>query len=144
MDNPERVYVADGITVEWRPSLCIHCEDCWRGLPQVFNMNARPWVNIDGAPAAAIEEQVNKCPSAALALGPVRLVGNVLRLTTDEFCKVKDIMDGCSIEALSFTSDLERCKAVCAVVGIHPSVMLRKTWVLRVVPDLFKLDDLSR
>lgn len=141
MDKPERVYVADSITVEWRPGYCIHCEDCYHSLPQVFNMEARPWVNINGASADAIARQVNACPSAALSLGPVRLVGNTLRLTMDEFCKVKDIMEGYPVEALTFTSDMERCKAVCAIFGIHPSVMLGKTWVLKVVRDLGKMGE---
>jgi len=38
------------------------------GLPNVFNPEARPWVNINGATSEEIENQVKQCPSAALAV----------------------------------------------------------------------------
>ncbi len=66
--KPTRTYSSDQITVEWRPEKCIHCGDCIRGLPEVFNLDARPWVNLQGASAQAIAEQVEKCPSGALSL----------------------------------------------------------------------------
>jgi uncharacterized Fe-S cluster protein YjdI len=71
MSKPEREYSNDEITVEWRPSLCIHCGDCHRGLPAVFNPEARPWVNLAGASTAEIVKQVEQCPSEALKVVPV-------------------------------------------------------------------------
>ncbi len=56
------------ITVEWRPELCIHCEACKQGLPQVFKPDERPWVKIDAAPTTAIVDQVLACPSGALSI----------------------------------------------------------------------------
>jgi len=36
------------------------------GLPAVFDVNRRPWINADGAAAEAIQKQIARCPSGAL------------------------------------------------------------------------------
>lgn len=64
----ERQYSNDEITVHWKSQLCTHCENCWRGLPSVFDPKARPWVNINGAATEAIVAQVEQCPSGALSV----------------------------------------------------------------------------
>ena len=64
----ERKYTKHDTTVLWQSELCTHCEDCWRGLPSVFNPDARPWVNMDGAAIGEIRSQVELCPSGALSL----------------------------------------------------------------------------
>lgn len=69
MSQPTRVYSNGEISVEWRPELCIHCQACINGLPQVFDLNKRPWVNIHGATTEEIRKQVTECPSAALSIG---------------------------------------------------------------------------
>jgi uncharacterized Fe-S cluster protein YjdI len=56
------------ITVVWRPSLCIHCAICARGLPAVFDPRRRPWVILEGFDSATIADQVEQCPSGALSL----------------------------------------------------------------------------
>lgn len=56
------------VEVEWRAHLCIHSENCWRGLPQVFNPKERPWINVDGTSSEGIVAQVRKCPSGALRI----------------------------------------------------------------------------
>ena len=69
--DPTRVYEKRDLdrlilSVEWRPELCVHCENCIRGLPAVFNMEARPWVNVNGASAEEINRQCGECPDGAL------------------------------------------------------------------------------
>lgn len=68
-----RVYRNEQIAVTWEPALCIHVGHCFRDLPEVFQPQNRPWVNINGATANRIAEQVRKCPSGALRF--VRLDG---------------------------------------------------------------------
>ncbi len=61
-------YTKDGVTVVWKPNVCIHSGICVRGLSSVFNPQKRPWINIDGADLDRIVEQVGKCPSGALSI----------------------------------------------------------------------------
>lgn len=60
-------YTNGEITVVWKPKACIHSTLCWKGLVQVFNPRAKPWVKMEGASTEQIIEQVRKCPSGALS-----------------------------------------------------------------------------
>ena len=67
MKNIIKKYSNDDITVVWEPTKCIHSAICFNGLPQVFDPNKRPWVNIQGADTEKITDQVKACPSGALS-----------------------------------------------------------------------------
>lgn len=55
------------VTIHWKPSKCIHSGICVNGLPDVFNVNKRPWIEITAASTDALIDQVKKCPSGALS-----------------------------------------------------------------------------
>jgi uncharacterized Fe-S cluster protein YjdI len=38
-----------------------------RGLPSVFDISKKPWINVNGASPDAIVDQIKRCPSGALA-----------------------------------------------------------------------------
>ncbi|MEX6687226.1 (4Fe-4S)-binding protein [Danxiaibacter flavus] len=59
-------YANDEITVDWKPEFCQHSTRCWTQLLQVFDPRVKKWINVDGASAERIKEQVEKCPSGAL------------------------------------------------------------------------------
>ncbi len=61
-----RTYQADAIAVHWNSARCIHTAICLRTLPQVFDLETRPWVTVDGADADTIAAAIEKCPSGAL------------------------------------------------------------------------------
>jgi uncharacterized Fe-S cluster protein YjdI len=65
---PERTYTKGTLKVLWKSELCTHCTECWLGLPEVFNPDARPWVNLNGASNQEIIDQVGQCPSGALSI----------------------------------------------------------------------------
>lgn len=65
--NIVKKYSNGEVTVVWKQDLCIHSENCFRGLPEVFNPKQRPWINAEGAGTQAIIDQVKKCPSGALS-----------------------------------------------------------------------------
>ncbi|MDR1610772.1 MAG: (4Fe-4S)-binding protein [Candidatus Symbiothrix sp.] len=70
MENKEEIvreYSNKEMTVVWKPHVCIHAKYCWQDLPEVFNPNNRPWVNVHGASSERIAQQVKKCPSGALS-----------------------------------------------------------------------------
>lgn len=62
----KREYATDEITVHWDSDRCIHSGVCLRRLPEVFDFDARPWVNVTGADAATIADAIDHCPSGAL------------------------------------------------------------------------------
>jgi len=59
-------YTNNEITIVWKPDLCIHSAECVKGLPQVFNPQKRPWIDIKAANSAELMETIDKCPSGAL------------------------------------------------------------------------------
>ena len=61
-----KIYKTDEITVLWKPDLCEHATECVRGNNKVFNLSARPWVDLTQAPAGEIAEIIDRCPSGAL------------------------------------------------------------------------------
>ncbi|MFE1952832.1 (4Fe-4S)-binding protein [Streptomyces sp. NPDC059524] len=54
------------ITVSFDGQRCLHAAECVRGLPQVFDTAARPWIQPDAAPADEVAAVVRRCPSGAL------------------------------------------------------------------------------
>lgn len=61
-------YTNGDITVVWKPDFCKHSARCVMGLPGVFNLKQRPWVNMSGADSWTITDQVHKCPTGALTV----------------------------------------------------------------------------
>lgn len=61
-------YTKDGVTVIWKPDMCIHSAICFKGLQQVFNPGRKPWIDLSQADTERIIEQVKKCPSGALSI----------------------------------------------------------------------------
>jgi uncharacterized Fe-S cluster protein YjdI len=55
------------VTVVWKHELCIHCANCAKGLPHVFQPREKPWIKPHQATTSEIIEQVKKCPSGALS-----------------------------------------------------------------------------
>ena len=59
-------YRSDELVVTFDPNLCIHARRCVTGLPAVFDVRRRKWVEPAAAPAAAVIEVIQRCPSGAL------------------------------------------------------------------------------
>ena len=66
MSKSEKTYTNGEITVIWKPGVCLHSAKCVQGLGEVFNVNARPWIKMDGSKTDRIIKQVDQCPSGAL------------------------------------------------------------------------------
>lgn len=67
MKDITKRYTNGEVTIVWKPSVCIHSMNCFKGLPQVFDPNKRPWANAEGATTERIVNQIKKCPSGALS-----------------------------------------------------------------------------
>lgn len=59
-------YKSENITITYEPDICIHAAECVSGLPEVFDINKKPWVNVKAASPEKIIETIKKCPSGAL------------------------------------------------------------------------------
>jgi len=61
-----QTYEGDHITVTFNPNLCVHSARCLSGLPAVFDVRRRKWIDVSAAPADAIARVIERCPSKAL------------------------------------------------------------------------------
>jgi uncharacterized Fe-S cluster protein YjdI len=61
-----QTYQGDEVTVTFDRRLCIHSEECVRGLPAVFDPTRKRWIRPDEAPADDVMAVVAACPSGAL------------------------------------------------------------------------------
>jgi len=66
MEDNTKKYDNGKITVVWQPHLCAHSARCVNGLPEVFNLEQKPWINVSAADTETIVNQVKQCPSGAL------------------------------------------------------------------------------
>lgn len=62
-----RSYEGADITVRYDAGRCIHAAECVRGLKRVFDPDAKPWINPDGAPAEDVVQVIHQCPTGALS-----------------------------------------------------------------------------
>lgn len=59
-------YKGKAITVLYDAGRCIHAKECVHGVPEVFNLEAKPWVGPDNAEARGIAAVIKRCPTGAL------------------------------------------------------------------------------
>lgn len=67
MKDITKTYTNGEVTIVWQPAKCIHSAICVKGLPEVFNAKARPWITPEGATTERIIAQVKACPSGAIS-----------------------------------------------------------------------------
>lgn len=61
-----QTYQSPDITVTFDPARCVHSAACIRGLPSVFDISQKRWIQLEKASPDAIVAQVAQCPSGAL------------------------------------------------------------------------------
>ncbi len=66
MSKRLQTYQEAGLTVTFDPERCTHSAVCIRGLPTVFDVRKKRWVQLEHESAEAIIAQVARCPSGAL------------------------------------------------------------------------------
>ena len=82
MTSKVHEYRGQSIRVTYDAKRCIHAAECVRGLPDVFDPGAKPWVAPDAADAGEVAEVVMRCPTGALQLE--RLDGEAAPSAGDE------------------------------------------------------------
>ena len=66
MGKRVQVYETPGITVTFDPNVCTHSAQCVRGLPAVFDVSRRRWIQPALATPEQVAAQIARCPSGAL------------------------------------------------------------------------------
>ncbi len=61
-----KTYRGKNINVSFDAAQCCHLGDCLKNLPSVFNLIARPWIDLNECDEAEVIQAVNACPSGAL------------------------------------------------------------------------------
>ncbi|MGD8191851.1 (4Fe-4S)-binding protein [Brevibacillus ginsengisoli] len=62
----KKVYKGEDIEIYFDSEKCIHSGVCVKGMPEVFDLSRRPWVNATGSTADKIAAHIDTCPSGAL------------------------------------------------------------------------------
>src|SRR5262245_60716927 len=68
-------YRTGDVVVSFDGDVCIHSEECVRGLPQVFDPQARPWIRPENAAPEDLKAAIARCPSGALQFRRVQPSG---------------------------------------------------------------------
>ena len=84
-------YANDSIVVTWNAQRCIHTGICTAGLPAVFDVAKRPWIQLEGADADAVAAVVHRCPTGALR---ARRVGEGLPPPDDDAVTIRAMRNG--------------------------------------------------
>jgi uncharacterized Fe-S cluster protein YjdI len=63
----KKVYQNKKIRVYFDRTLCQHSGNCLFGLPEVFDTDRRPWVDVEAAAPDEIKRCIANCPSGALS-----------------------------------------------------------------------------
>jgi uncharacterized Fe-S cluster protein YjdI/CDGSH-type Zn-finger protein len=61
-----KVYRGAHVEVSFDLDRCIHIGECLLTLPEVFDLQRRPWISPDAADADVVTESILRCPSGAL------------------------------------------------------------------------------
>jgi uncharacterized Fe-S cluster protein YjdI len=65
-----KLYTGPLLDVSFDGEVCQHSGNCVRGMPAVFDTEARPWIDPvaadDEASARLLREVIGRCPSGAL------------------------------------------------------------------------------
>ena len=63
-----RIYRGTELDVSFDKDVCIHAAECVRTLPQVFDVDRKPWILPDGGSPEELRDVVTRCPSGALEI----------------------------------------------------------------------------
>jgi len=61
-------YKKDELGISYDSKICTHYANCVNKLPEIFNIENKPWINLSNATKEKLSQSVKNCPSGALKL----------------------------------------------------------------------------
>jgi len=68
MSKEIQKYQKDDLGISYDQNICIHAANCVNEHPEIFNIDNKPWVNLDNATRQSLQDAVINCPSGALKI----------------------------------------------------------------------------
>lgn len=75
--SPVKEYKKNDLTILWDATKCIHAGVCVKTLPQVYDPKSKPWIKQENASADQLKNQIDQCPSGALAYRQTEVLGQI-------------------------------------------------------------------
>lgn len=66
MEEDVHRYYGENIEVSFDANRCIHVQECVNGLPDVFDPEERPWIDLEEVDPDEVADVVRRCPTGAL------------------------------------------------------------------------------
>lgn len=66
MEEDVHRYHGTEIEVSYDSNRCIHVRECVKGLPNVFDPNERPWIDLEDVDPDEVAAVIERCPTGAL------------------------------------------------------------------------------
>ena len=93
-----KMYTGPLLDVSFDGEVCQHAAECVRGMSEVFNVDARPWINPNVADtdelADKLVEVVGRCPSGALRIERRAQTSGTQVVRNDEANRYEIVVDG--------------------------------------------------
>jgi CDGSH-type Zn-finger protein/uncharacterized Fe-S cluster protein YjdI len=67
MKSSKRTYETEQLRVTYDTARCIHAAECVHGLPEVFDPDRRPWIDVSRGSPDEVARVVTRCPTGALS-----------------------------------------------------------------------------
>lgn len=112
MEEDIHYHSGEQIEVSYDVNRCIHARECVNGLPDVFDPDKRPWIDLDNADVDDLSDVIVDCPTGALQFertdggpdepvpdenvitvapdGPLYLQGEIEIVTSDDTTLLED------------------------------------------------------
>lgn len=93
-----KTYTGPIVDVSFDREICQHAGECVRGMPEVFDVAARPWINptdvITDNQADQLVEVVGRCPSRALLIERRDPASRIRVVRNEERNRYEVLVDG--------------------------------------------------
>ena len=76
-----RLYENEDLVVFWNSEKCFHAKKCVTGSPKTFNINRKPWINLERVDNKEVGRQLKSARQepSAVSIGIILMSNSILR-----------------------------------------------------------------